>query len=126
MKKFLTPFFLFVLAASFSNAQQSTLTTTTATRSDELILHMPYVDKAKTLQTVISMVESSKYIVPVAFCDDLKCLLLRVDKNYPEKSGRILQDLKDAGFAFEIKSNATIQQVLNQSQDILNAENNWH
>jgi hypothetical protein len=125
MKKFLPPFFLFVFAAFFSNAQ-NTLTPATATRSDELILHMPYVDKAKTLPTLISMVESSKYIVPVAFCDDLKCLLLRVDKSFPEKSARILQDLKEAGFTFEVKSNATIQQVLNQSRDILNAENNWH
>lgn len=126
MKKTLLPFFLFT-CISFCSTAQSKITPTapSPSKGNELILYMPYVDKMKTLQTVIDMVKTTKDIKPVAFCDDLKCLLLRIEGDHPEKARRILEDFKIAGFEFVIKDNANIQQVLNQSHDILNEETYW-
>lgn len=127
MKKILLPFFLFVCVSFYSDAQNKISNTPPPQppKSAELILYMPHVDKLKTLQTVIDIVQSTKDIKAVAFCDDLKCLLLRVEGDHPEKSERLLNDLKIAGIDFDIKSNATIQQVLNASHDILNEKSYW-
>jgi hypothetical protein len=126
MKKIILPFF-FCFCLSFSASAQNIVPSASPTLSKgkELILYMPHVDKAKTLQTAVGIAETTKDIKAVAFCDDLKCLLLRIEGNHPEKADRVLEDLKIAGFYFVIKESATIQQVLNQSKNILNAENNW-
>jgi hypothetical protein len=126
MKKVLLPLFLsvFIFISFYSDAQNKVSASSPA-KGNELILYMPYVDKMKTLQTVIDMVKIDKEIKPVAFCDDLKCLLIRIEGNHPEKAERILQDLKGAGINFTVKEQATIQQVLNQSKNILTEETYW-
>ena|GEM_PF-3556614 len=124
MKKILLPFFLLIFISFYSIAQNKALPVSPS-KGRELILYMPYVDKMKTLQTVIDMVKIEKDIKPVAFCDDLKCLLIKIEGDHPEKAERILQDLKGAGINFTVKEQATIQQVLNQSKNILTEETYW-
>ena len=124
MKKILLTIILFISAVFRANSQDKA-SSISSPKGQELIIYMPYVDRAKTLQTVVDMVYRAKDINPVAFCDDLKCMLLRITSKHPEIAQRLLEDFKNAGFEFDIKSNGTIQQVLNQSHDILTEETYW-
>ncbi|MEO5571547.1 MAG: hypothetical protein ABIT08_10735 [Bacteroidia bacterium] len=124
MKKILLPIVLLISVVLQANSQNKVPSQAPA-KVQELIIYMPHVDKLKTLQSVIDMVQVYKDIKPVAFCDDLKCLLVRVMGDHSEKSERLLEDLKLAGFQFDLKNNGTIQQVLNQSHDILTADTYW-
>ena len=123
MKKILLSI-IFLMSVMIQANSQSAVLSPVPGKIQELIIYMPHVDKLKTLQPVIDMVQAYKDFKPVAFCDDLKCLLIRVSGN-PEKSERLFNDFKIAGIQFDVKSNGTIEQVLNQSHDILTAETYW-
>ena len=116
MKKILLAI-LFVSASFFGYSQSS--------GKQELIIHLPYVDKGKTLPDVITAI-SSKDVHPVAFCEDFRCLLVEYDGNQPDLKNTILTNLAKTGFVFELKKDATIKKVLEESKSVITEATSWY
>ena len=118
MKKVLLVFIAFFFFSSTTNAQQNG-------KQKDIVLYLPYTDKDKTLPNVVSTVSSVKGVVPVAFCEDLKCLLLTADQGNPENELKLYEQLKKNNIKFDIKLDATIPAVLKESKKIITAETQW-
>jgi hypothetical protein len=107
----------FVLSSFFGHSQSTS-------KKQELIIYMPRVDKEKTLPDVINAV-SIKGVHPVAFCNDIKCLLVEIDSDDPAQAELVITNLKNAGFEFDLKSDATIKKVMDESKEVLTATTSW-
>lgn len=121
MNKILLSFLLFSLSALCVTAQDLK----SKKQNEELILSMPYVEKDKTLPDLISIISGMENLEPVAFCDDLKCLLVTYDRMHPDVGLKLMSELKKAGYLFDIKQSATIAAVLRESKKIISAETGW-
>lgn len=118
MKKVLLVLIAFFFFSSTINAQQKA-------KKKDIVLYLPYTDKDKTLPEVINIVSSVDGVTPVAFCVDLRCLLLTVDQGNPENELKLYEHLKKGNVKFDIKLDAVIPAVLKESKKIITAETQW-
>lgn len=118
MKKIILSLSIILCVITLTKAQPKTI-------PHELIVYLPYVDKMKNLQQVVDIVTSVKEAKAVAYCEDFRCLLIRINGNYPKNSERLFEQFKKAGMAFNIKKDATIQQVLSECKTIVSPQTNW-
>ena len=85
---------------------------------DELILQFNNQSIDKRYTEIEKIISSAKGVVNFEYCKSLSCFMIKINPSEMPDESRMLNELKQAGFSFDIKSNATIAQVKNACTDI--------
>lgn len=88
-----------------------------AGNQDELILQFNNQSIDKRYSEIEKIISSSKGIVNFEFCKSLSCFMIKINRTEMPDESRMLNELKQAGFSFDIKSDATIAQVKSACSD---------
>jgi len=108
----LSTVFIFVLWVGSANAQSH------APDYYDLIVELPNLSPEKELTVLVASLTALGGIKYEGYCNHMKCLLLKVDRNIHTGDAAIMNKLKENSTLFFIKSTGKISQVLENCRDV--------
>ena len=79
--------------------------------TEELVLQFNNQSTEKRYSEIEKIITASKGVVVFEYCKSLNCFMITINRVEMPDDSRLLNELKQAGFSFDIKSGSTIAQV---------------
>ena len=94
------------------------------TNTEDIIIHIDHFNFEKQLGDVSQKLYDFKGTRLVGYCKSLDVLMFRINRNVQADDIKMFEALKNAGYVFQIKENASVEKVEAACAD--KKENSYH